>query len=196
MADSATAKRARAWLAAALWALHPVNVESVAALEERKNTLSGLFYLVRHIGRTEVLAAEREREGRSSGNERPAEGSQDIMNSTSGERGPIQCYWVTLVLYALSLLCKTTTIPLPVVILLLVWWKRGRILWGDARPLLIFCVMGIATGLDTMHVDHNLSAWAWLGDFNEDFALPLVNRFLIACRDDGSILANCSGHIL
>ncbi len=173
-----------AWLGAALWALHPVNVESVAGIEERKNTLSGLFYLCA------ILAALRywlpgEREGRRSGSERPAEDSQDLMNSPSaeGQRGPIQFYWVTLVLYILSLLCKTTTIPLPFVILLLVSWKRNRILWGDVRPLLIFCVMGIATGLDTMHVDHNLSAWAWLGNFNEEFALPLVDRFLIAGRD-------------
>ena len=172
-----------AWLGAALWALHPVNVESVAGLEERKNTLSGLFYLCAILAALTYWLPRQG--GRRLGGERPAEGSQDLMNSPSaeGQRGPIPFYWVTLVLYVLGLLSKTTTIPLPVVILLLVWWKRGRILWGDVRPLLIFCVIGIATGLDTMHVDHNLSAWVWLGNFSKEFALPLVDRFLIAGRD-------------
>lgn len=176
-----------AWLGAALWVLHPVNVESVAWIPERKNTLSGLFFLC------SLLAALKywfpaEAKGRCSRNGPLAkiEGGEfhpEIKSADPAEarHGPVYFYWAALALYVLALLSKTTTIPMPVVILLLVWWKQDRVLWRDVRPLLIFFVMGIAMGLDTMHVEHNFSKW--IGDFRTVFTLPLVDRLLVAGRN-------------
>ena len=197
-----------AWLGAALWALHPVNVESVAWIEERKNTLSGFLFLCSTLAALKYWLPK-EGKGQPPLREGPTEDSKNLLASTAIgaqgtarsaenegnyqslqasipteiQHGSIQFYWVALALYALSLLSKTTTIPLPVVILLLVWWKRGRVLWRDMRPLLIFPVIGIAMGLDTMHVEHNLSKWTGSGNFGTVFALPLVDRFFIAGRD-------------
>jgi len=191
-----------AWLGAALWVLHPVNVESVAWIPERKNTLSGLFYLCSLLAALKFWLPE-EGEERLSRSDRtakdtrkpavvtahgplpPNEGRElpEIVSPATGERrhGALRFYWAALALYALALLSKTTTIPMPVVILLLVWWKRGRVLWRDAGPSIIFFAIGIAMGLDTMHVEHNFSKW--IGDFRTVFALPLADRFLIAGRN-------------
>jgi len=115
-----------AWLAAALWAVHPVMVESVAWATERKNVLSGVFYLGAALA---FLAwVERVREGR---------------------RG-----WGVLagsvLLFAGALLAKTVTASLPAALLLVLWWRRER--WWDRRillPLLVMVAAGVAMGMFT-----------------------------------------------
>ena len=192
-----------AWLAAAIWALHPVNVESAAWITERKNTLSGLFYLGSILAALkywlpEARAMPQSDDGRlrienseSQSGLAPAaatargESLRTAVRPTDGrrsatslpQRGPVRFYWFALGLYVLALLSKTSTLPLPVVVLLLVWWKRGAVLWSDVRPLLLFVAAGIAMGLDTMHVEHRSSAPG------AGLTLPLVDRCLIAGRD-------------
>ena len=89
-----------AWLAAALFALHPVQVESVAWIAERKNVLSAAFYFLSLLAyfRWRPLAAE------------DSEGS-----------GGSGLYILSLTLFLLAMLSKTATVTLPAVILLLVW---------------------------------------------------------------------------
>ena len=96
-----------AWFAALLFALHPVHVESVAWIAEQKNTLSLAFYLCA------VLAYLRFDQTR-----RPA------------------AYAKASVLFLLSLLCKTMTATLPGALLVVLWYRRGRLEWKrDIVPL-------------------------------------------------------------
>ncbi len=90
-----------AWLAAAVFALHPVQVETVAWITERKNTLSGLFYMI-------ALLCY-------------------LRFST---RDGWHFYFVALLAFILALFSKTVTSSLPVVILLLLWLQK-KILIGD-----------------------------------------------------------------
>ena len=117
-----------AWLAAALFLLHPVAVESVAWISEQKNTLSALFYLGAALA---YLRFDRER--------RPAQ------------------YAVAAGLFLLALLTKTVTASLPAALLVVVWWQRGKLGWRrDVLPLLPWFAAGAAMGLITAHFERVL----------------------------------------
>ena len=87
-----------AWVVAAVFAVHPLHVESVVWIIERKDVLSGLFYL------TSFLAYVR-----FTDRPRPAR------------------YLLALGLFAAGLLSKTVVVTLPAALLVWHWWRRGRI---------------------------------------------------------------------
>jgi protein O-mannosyl-transferase len=117
-----------AWLAATLFALHPVHVESVAWMTELKNTLSGVFYLAAMLAYLRFDA-----------HRRPA------------------AYALSMVLFVLALFSKTVTATLPLALLVVFWWRRGTLSWRrDALPLVPFVVAGAAGGLATAWIEQVL----------------------------------------
>ena len=102
-----------AWLAAALWAVHPVNAESVSWITELKNTQSGFFFFCAVLWFLRFEAEER-----------------------------CSWYALALVCGAAALLSKASTVVLPLALLLCVWWERGRWGWTDLRRILPFFVNG------------------------------------------------------
>ena len=114
-----------AWLAAVIFALHPVHVESVAWITELKNTLSGVLYL----------------------------GAALVYLRFDEERNP-RHYAAAAALFVLALLAKTVVATLPAALLVVFWWQRGRVEWRrDAVPLLPFFAAGIIAGLFTAWVE-------------------------------------------
>jgi tetratricopeptide (TPR) repeat protein len=110
-----------AWLAGMLFALHPVNVESVAWMAEQKNTLSAMFYMASAL---------------------------TYLHFDRGRRR--SQYLLASGLFVLALLSKSVTATLPPALLVVFWWQRGRITWRhDALPLLPWFVVGAAFGLFT-----------------------------------------------
>jgi tetratricopeptide (TPR) repeat protein len=161
-----------AFLAACLFAFHPVQVESVAWVTERKNVLSGLCYLASaslflrflwpEAGHDSERHAERDSEGRSEpGSERRAGGRL--------------LYAASLLLFVAALLAKTTASTLPAAILLVVAWKEKRLTRRPVLAVLPFFVCGIALGLQTAWIEtHELGATgaAW--------SLRPLERLLVA----------------
>lgn len=108
-------------LAAIIFALHPVNVETVAWISERKNTLSGLFGLAATLS---YLRFDENRIKRS--------------------------YALAIGLFVLGLLSKTAIVTLPLAWLAILWWKRGAIsLRREAVPVTPFLLLSAAAGLVT-----------------------------------------------
>ena len=138
-----------AWLAGFVFALHPVNVESVAWISEQKSTLSGVFYLASLL--TYLHFDEDRRKSK---------------------------YLLATGLFVLALLSKTVTATLPAVLLVIFWWRRGRLEWKrDVQPLLPWFALGITAGLFTSWVERTL-----IGARGADFLLTPVQRVLIAGR--------------
>ena len=104
-----------AWVVAAVFAVHPLHVESVAWVIERKDVLSGLFYLASALVWMRFVEQPR--------------------------RGP---YAWALTLYAAALLSKSIAITLPVALLIWHWWNQGRVTSTDLLRLVPFFMVGLA----------------------------------------------------
>jgi tetratricopeptide (TPR) repeat protein len=114
-----------AWLAAAIFALHPVMVESVAWMSELKNTLSGA------LGASSALIYLKFDRNRK-------------RNS----------YFVALALFLAAVLTKTVVVTLPAVLLIIFWWKRGTLSFKrDWAPLIPFFLISLLAGLVTVWVE-------------------------------------------
>jgi hypothetical protein len=132
---------------AALFALHPLNVESVAWIAERKNVLSTLFWLLTMFAYTRYA-------------ERPSLGR----------------YFVTLVLFACGLMSKPMLVTLPFVLLLLDYWPLGRFgvsrfsIWKLLLEKAPFIFLSAISSIITF------TAQRKVGTMSTVSTLPLVNR--------------------
>lgn len=125
-----------AWLAAAIWAIHPVNVETVAWATELKNAQSGFFCL---LALWMFLKFEDE--------SRPRD------------------YWLAMVCGIAAMLSKPSTVVLPALLLLCDWWRRGKWTrqdWQRVSPLVIFGIgMSVLTIIEQRGHIETVGPSAW-----------------------------------
>ncbi|HEU5080818.1 MAG TPA: tetratricopeptide repeat protein [Opitutaceae bacterium] len=136
------------WFAALLFTVHPIAVESVAWITEQKNTLSLLFYLA---------------------------AANVYWKFHDTRRWPT--YAVASGLFALALGSKTATVTLPAALLVVIWWKNGRLTKRDVLPLASWFVGALAMGLFTSWVERT-----FIGAEGIAFDLTFPQRLMLAGR--------------
>jgi tetratricopeptide (TPR) repeat protein len=145
-----------AFLAGAIFAVHPIQVESVAWVTERKNVLSGFFYLLAAGVYLRVMGLE--------------EGSTSRRPS----------WWLDIaavILFACALLSKSVTVTLPCAVALLIWWKRRRI---ERRELVVLggtLAYGLFLSFQTAYMER-----VYVGAVGEEWNYTVAERVLIAGR--------------
>ncbi len=117
-------------LAALLFAIHPVNVESVAWIGERKNVLSLFFYLLATL----FFLRGSLTDGQSSESPQPINKKRLF-------------YSLSIMMFLLSLLSKNFGIMLPFALLLCLWWVNGRITRKDILRITPFFVVALLFGI-------------------------------------------------
>lgn len=141
---------------AALFAVHPVHVETVAWATERKNVLSGFFYLVSMLAYFRFV---------------------DLQSDVTSERAGWKWYAIALAAFVAALFSKTVASTLPAAILVILWWQRTPGFWRHAKLLSPFFVVGLVLGLVTIYVEK-----AHVGATGKEFDLSPLERLLIAGR--------------
>lgn len=113
-----------AFLAALLFAVHPVNVESVAWIAQRRNVLAIVFLLA------SILCYMRD----------------DDRRQAPGWQRHGFLYWLSLLMFDCAMLSKGSAATLPVMLLLMVWWRRQRIKIRDAMSVAPFFIVALVLG--------------------------------------------------
>src|SRR5512132_644833 len=140
------------WLAAAIFALHPVQVESVAWITERKNVLMGFFFLL-------TLLAW-------------------IAFIDKRTRRPWIFYCLALIFYVLALSAKATACTLPAALFLILWLQKKPITMRRLMQIGPFVVLGVGMGLlavwwERYHQGTNRDVFTFLSP---------IERILVASR--------------
>jgi Tfp pilus assembly protein PilF len=125
----------RSFIVAGLFALHPLRVESVAWVAERKDVLSGFWFLLTLLiyGKYVSSAKDRGEQKFEVKNSRSEPNSNGTNANSSGSRltDSVRFYLLTVVTFTMGLLSKPMLVTLPFILLLLDYWPLRRVQSGE-----------------------------------------------------------------
>ena len=146
-----TGARWRSLMLAALFGWHPLHVESVAWVAERKDVLSAFFWMLTLLAYAKYVEVSHAR--------KPEVRSQisDLQPPTSVFRLPSSgFYWLSLLFFVLGLMSKAMLVTMPFVLLLLDYWPlerfKGGGVWRLVREKIPFFVLALAASVMTFVV--------------------------------------------
>lgn len=146
-----------AWLVAALFAIHPVQVETVAWVTEQKNLLSAFFVFLAAAGWIRFA---------------------HLDQPESNESGEWKYFFLGSVAFLLALFAKTDACTLPAVLWVVAWWKRGSVRRYQGWSLVPWFAAGLTMGLVTIYIEH-----VKLHAAGSRFHFTPVQHVIIAARD-------------
>lgn len=159
-----------AGLASAIFALHPMMVESAAWITERKNVLSLCLCL------GSFLAFLRYRE--SPAREQASEREESSAGARAGVNRATLFYTLSLLLFAGAMSAKTSVCAMPAATLLLIWFRSGTLRWrADVLPTLPLFAIALGMGAVTVWLEKT-----HVGAQGAEYALTFSQRGLIAGR--------------
>ena len=158
-----------AWVIAAIFAVHPIQVESVAWISERKNVLSGAFYFGAMLVYLRAFGI-----GEGPGFRVQGSGEREDTGNAESEF-PWNMYLGALGLFVGGMLSKTVACSMPAVVLLVMWWKG----WNRraALGLIPFFVIGAALAIVTVRMEQTN-----VGASGVEWELSWAQRILVAGR--------------
>ena len=151
-----------AFVTGLLFGLHPVHVESVAWISERKDLLCALFFLLSsmtYVGYVTTVTALQK-------------GGSRFFNKR---------YLLSLGLFALALLSKPMAVSLPLVFLILDWYPFQRIrsvksFWSAFAEKLPFITLSLISSILTVHAQRSGGTMGMM------VFVPLSTRLLVAAK--------------
>jgi tetratricopeptide (TPR) repeat protein len=160
-----------AFLAAMIFAVHPVNVESVAWIAQRKNTMAMLFFLLSILWYLKYLEHAR----------RPCEAWYPLAAKPSAVHHSLPTfssfilhpssfhfwYWLSLAAFSLAMLGKGSVAVLPVLLLGVVWWLRPLTRWDLVRTAPFFLVAAVLSGVNMWFQTHGTGEVIRIASFAE-----------------------------
>ena len=161
-----------AWAVAAVFAVHPMHVDSVAWVIGRKDLLSGLFCMAAALCWMRSTA--------SFGVSR-TDCPDDLLrvpwrwlpDSLRVPRPAL--YFAAVGLFAAAMLSKSVAVTLPVAFVIVIWWKQGRVTWTDGCRIAPFLLVALCISLADL-------SYYTSGPRELDFDYGFAERALIAAR--------------